>query len=53
MQSLQLRPLTKVELKVELQSNLHPDLRLNLSLEPVMATTLAAWAFEVVTVVTS
>ena len=39
--------LTKVQLKVQLQSNLHPDLRLNLSLKPVLATDLAAWAFEV------
>jgi hypothetical protein len=39
--------LTKVQLKVQLQSNLHPDLRLNLSLEPILATELAAWAFEV------
>jgi hypothetical protein len=39
--------LTKDQLKVQLQSNLHPDLRLNLSLEPVLATDLAAWAFEV------
>ena len=28
------RALTKDQLKVQLQSNLHPDLRLNLSLEP-------------------
>jgi RNase H-like domain found in reverse transcriptase/Reverse transcriptase (RNA-dependent DNA polymerase)/Integrase zinc binding domain len=41
------RALTKDQLKVQLQSNLHPDLRLNLSLEPVLATDLAAWAFEV------
>jgi hypothetical protein len=39
--------LTKAQLKVQLQSNLHPDLRLSLSLEPVLATDLAAWAFEV------
>src|ERR1700723_3517056 len=39
--------LTKDQLKDQLQSNLHPDLRLNLSLEPIMATDLAAWAFEV------
>jgi hypothetical protein len=36
------RALTKDQLKVQLQSNLHPDLRLNLSLEPVLATDLAA-----------
>jgi hypothetical protein len=41
------RALMKDQLKVQLQSNLHPDLRLNLSLEPVLATDLAAWAFEV------
>ena len=40
--------LTKVQLKVQLQSNLHPDLRLNLSLKPVLAMAdLATWAFEV------
>jgi hypothetical protein len=39
--------LTKVQLKVQLQSNLHSNLRLNLSLEPIMATDLATWAFEV------
>jgi hypothetical protein len=39
--------LTKAQLKVQLQSNLHPDLRLSLSLESVLATDLAAWAFEV------
>ena len=39
--------LTKDQLKVQLQSNLYPDLRLNLSLEPVLATDLATWAFEV------
>jgi hypothetical protein len=38
--------LTKDRLKVQLQSNLHPDLRLNLSLEPVLATELAAWSLE-------
>ena len=41
------KALTKDQLKVQLQSNLHPDLRLSLSLEPVLATDLAAWAFEV------
>jgi hypothetical protein len=41
------KALTKAQLKVQLQSNLHPDLRLSLSLEPVLATDLAAWAFEV------
>jgi hypothetical protein len=41
------KALTKDQLKVQLQSNLHPNLRLNLSLEPVLATDLAIWAFEV------
>jgi hypothetical protein len=41
------KALTKDQLKVQLQSNLHPDLRLNLSLKPVLATNLATWAFEV------
>ena len=39
--------LSKVQLKVQLQLNLNPDLRLSLSLEPILATDLAAWAFEV------
>ena len=39
--------LTKDQLKDQLQSNLHPDLRLNLSLKPILATDLTAWAFEV------
>jgi hypothetical protein len=39
------KALTKVQLKV--QSNLHPDLRLSLALEPALATDLAAWAYEV------
>ena len=41
------KALTKDQLKVQLQSILHPDLRLSLSLEPVLATNLAAWSFEV------
>ena len=41
------KALTKDQLKVQLQSNLHPDLRLNLSLEPVLATELTTWSFEV------
>lgn len=41
------KALSKDQLKVQLQANLHPDLRLSLSLEPVIATELAAWAFEV------
>ena len=41
------KALTKDQLKDQLQSNLHPDLRLFLSLEPVLATDLAAWSFEV------
>jgi hypothetical protein len=45
--STPLKALTKVQLKVQLQSNLNPDLRLSLNLEPVLATDLAAWAFEV------
>lgn len=41
------RALSRDQLRVQLQSNLHPDMRLSLSLEPVMVTNLAAWAFEV------
>ena len=41
------KALTKAQLKVQPQSNLHPDLRLNLSLELTVATNLAAWTFEV------
>jgi hypothetical protein len=41
------KALTKDQLKDQLQFNLHPNLRLSLSLEPVLATDLAAWAFEV------
>jgi hypothetical protein len=40
------KALTKDQLKVQLQSNLHPDLRLNLSLEPILATELTAWALR-------
>ena len=39
--------LTRDQLKTQLQSNLNPDLRLSLSVEPVLATDLATWAFEV------
>ena len=39
--------LTKEQLKVQLQFNLHPDLRLNISLKPILATDLAAWTFKV------
>jgi hypothetical protein len=38
---------SKVQLKVQLQLNLNPDLRLSLSLKPILPTDLAAWAFEV------
>jgi hypothetical protein len=41
------KALTKAELKTQLQSILHPDLRLNISLESVLATELTPWAFEV------
>ena len=39
--------LTMDALKIQLQSNLHPDLRHNISLEPVLATKLSAWALKV------
>jgi hypothetical protein len=39
--------LTKEPLKVQLQSNLHPDLRHNLNNEPTISTNLAAWSIEV------
>jgi hypothetical protein len=39
--------LTKVQLQVQLLSNLNPDLRCSLRHEPVKATNLAAWGFEV------
>jgi hypothetical protein len=38
---------TKAKLKNQLQSNLNPDLRLNTSLEPILATNLAPWAIKV------
>jgi hypothetical protein len=41
------KALTKVQLKVQLQSNLHPDVRLSFSLKPILAKDLAAWSFEV------
>jgi hypothetical protein len=39
--------LTRDALKIQLQSNLHPDLRRKISLEPVLATELSAWALKV------
>jgi hypothetical protein len=39
--------LTRDALKIQLQSNLHPDLRCNISLELVLSTELSAWALEV------
>ena len=45
--SMLAKALTKDQLKDQLQSNPHPDLRLSLSLKPVLATDLAAWFFEV------
>jgi hypothetical protein len=45
--STPLKALSKDQLKDQLQLNLNPDLRLSLNLEPVLATDLAAWAFEV------
>jgi hypothetical protein len=39
--------LTKAGLKVQLEANLRPALRLSLATEPVLATELAAWALEV------
>jgi hypothetical protein len=41
------KALSKDQLKVQLQSNLNPDLRLSLNLKPILATDLATWAFEV------
>ena len=45
--SVPVKALTKDQLKDQLQSNLHPDLRLFLSLESMLATDLAAWSFKV------
>ncbi|KAF8177028.1 hypothetical protein BJ912DRAFT_799453, partial [Pholiota molesta] len=39
--------LTKAGLKVQLEANLRPALRLSLATEPVLATELAAWSLEV------
>ena len=41
------KALTRDQLWVQLQSNLNPDLKLNLNLKPVLTTNLAAWTFEV------
>jgi hypothetical protein len=41
------KALTRAKLKNQLQTNLNPDLRLNISLEPILAIDLTPWAIEI------
>ena len=45
--SVPAKALIKDQPKDQLQYNLHPDLRLSLSLKPMLATDLTAWSFKV------